>query len=94
MSVSIRILACVSTICNPDETEEQKTRSLSAALIRAYNEQFKDSSYMCPETNDVLRLKHVTDIVWGSDEPEHIMLTAKSWNNDIVHSLMNASEAY
>ena len=90
MSVSIRILACVSTICNPDETEEQKTRSLSAALIRAYNEQFKASGYMCPEANDVLRLKHVTDIVWGSDEPEHIMLTAKSWNNDIVHSLMNA----
>lgn len=65
MSVSIRILACVSTICNPDETEEQKTRSLSAALIRAYNEQFKSSGYMCPEANDVLRLKHVTDIVWG-----------------------------
>lgn len=79
MSVSIRILACVSTICNPDDRPEKREAQLASALKRAYNEQFR--GYLA---------RNVTDIVWGSDEPEHIMLTAKSWNNDIVHSLMNA----
>ncbi|MBM6887028.1 hypothetical protein [Pseudoflavonifractor phocaeensis] len=79
MSVSIRILACVSTICNPDDRPEKREAQLASALKRAYNEQFR--GYIAG---------NVTDIVWGSDEPEHIMLAAKSWNNDIVHSLMNA----
>ena len=79
MSVSIRILACISTICNPDDRPEKREAQLASALKRAYNKQFRD--YLA---------RNVTDIVWGSDEPEHIMLTAKSWNNDIVHSLMNA----
>ena len=79
MSVSVRILACVSTICSPDDRPEKREAQLASALKRAYNEQFR--GYIAG---------NVTDIVWGSDEPEHIMLAAKSWNNDIVHSLMNA----
>ncbi|OUN07095.1 hypothetical protein [Flavonifractor sp. An91] len=66
MSVSIRILACVSTICNPDDRPEKREAQLASALKRAYNEQFK--GYI---TRDV------STIVWGSDEPEHILLTAK-----------------
>ena len=50
MSVSIRILACVSTICNPDDRpEKREAQSTVAALKRAYNEQFKSSGYMYPE---------------------------------------------
>ena len=79
MSVSIRILACVSTICNPDDRPEKRETQLASALKRAYNEQFKDSI-----TRDV------STIIWGYDEPEHILLTAKSWNSDISHDLMMA----
>lgn len=79
MSVSIRILACVSTICNPDDRPEKREAQLASALKRAYNEQFKD--YI---TRDV------STIIWGYDEPEHILLTAKSWNSDIIHDLMMA----
>lgn len=79
MSVSIRILACVSTICNPDDRLEKREAQLASALKRAYNEQFKD--YI---TRDV------STITWGYDEPEHILLTAKSWNSDISHDLMVA----
>lgn len=79
MSVSIRILACVSTICNPDDRPEKQEAQLASALKRAYNKQFRD--YLA---------RNVTNIVWGSDEPEHILLTAKSWNNDIIHDLIMA----
>ena len=79
MSVSIRILACVSTICNPDDRPEKREAQLASALKRAYNEQFKD--YI---TRDI------STIIWGYDEPEHILLTAKSWNSDISHDLMAA----
>ena len=79
MSVSIRILACVSTICNPDDRPEKREAQLASALKRAYNEQFR--GYLA---------RNVTNIVWGSDEPEHILLTAKSWNSDIIHDLMMA----
>ena len=42
MSVSIRILACVSTICNPDDRPEKREAQLASALKRAYNEQFEN----------------------------------------------------
>lgn len=79
MSVSIRILACVSTICNPDDRPEKREDQLASALKRAYNEQFKD--YI---TRDV------STITWGVDKPEHITRTAKVWNSDIIHDLMMA----
>ena len=79
MSVSIRILAYISTICNPDDRPEKREAQLASALKRAYNEQFRN--YLA---------RNVTNIVWGSDEPEHILLTAKSWNSDIIHDLMMA----
>ena len=79
MSISIRILACVSTICNPDDRPKKREAQLASALKRAYNEQFKN--YI---TRDI------STIIWGYDEPEHILLTAKSWNSDISHDLMVA----
>ena len=79
MSVSIRILACVSTICNPDDRPEKREAQLASALKRAYNEQFKD--YI---TRDV------STITWGVDKPEHITRAAKMWNSDIIHDLMMA----
>ena len=79
MSVSIRILACVSTICNPDDRPEKREAQLASALKRAYNEQFRD--YLA---------RNVTNIVWGIDKPEHITRAAKVWNSDIIHDLMMA----
>lgn len=79
MSVSIRILACVSTICSPDDRPEKREAQLASALKRAYNEQFR--GYLAG---------NVTNIVWGSDEPEHILLAAKTWNSNISHNLMAA----
>lgn len=79
MSVSIRILACVSTICNPDDRPEKREAQLASALKRAYNEQFEN--YIA---------RNVSTITWGVDKPEHITRAAKAWNSDIIHDLMMA----
>ena len=87
MCLSIQVLANISFVCNSLDTNTKKTKHLTRALKEKYNDQFKDDIYPF-DTIDA------TNIIWGTDEPEHIILTARKWNETLTKDLINRIENF